>query len=288
MVLWVTSVVWPYLKLVLNLAVFVLSLRWACLSKALSWIEAAGKWNHVRPTPQHAAAEQLYVQMDVIVCYLMMLSIRLKIDQHTIHTGTEACAEALRGLEFWAANSTASNSSLIIDSGLLPDSCPEEWMSSLQGLEDKLAELLHLPIQIEVNGRSGLYLYCTAVCLSMCTGHAATLLIWVRSHPDAAFWRRTVIKTAIQDMPHTEQRSRLATRVAGWKMWLVSVLLVCNTAMFIASVTIDFFYVSYKLPIIQVGNDHWSVTSGISKVLSMGRDDASDRAGTVFLGLMLW
>lgn len=45
--LWITSVIWPYMKIVLNLCIFFVTIKAPSAIKGLSWVEALGKWNHV-------------------------------------------------------------------------------------------------------------------------------------------------------------------------------------------------------------------------------------------------
>eukprot|EP00656_Telonema_subtile_P050045 TRINITY_DN637_c0_g1_i4.p1 TRINITY_DN637_c0_g1~~TRINITY_DN637_c0_g1_i4.p1 ORF type:complete len:518 (+),score=110.99 TRINITY_DN637_c0_g1_i4:150-1703(+) len=251
--LWVTSVFWPYIKCILTLFIFFAALRWPKLEWALPWVEHLGKWNHV----------------DVIVCYLMMLVIRVKITAQDLEGSTDP-------------------TTLLWEKQLLP--------------------LAPLPLELQVNGQSGLYLYCTGVCFSMLTGHLIEWMVWSRGNEqssvvssmigDTPRYRHDSTISALQmddpdEIPspaheHKVIKLKLCKLVpSGWKRWLASALLLANAVLFVCCISIDYIYVEYTLPIINRPNKSYSILTGLSEILTMNRDKLSDQAGTHFVGVLL-
>eukprot|EP00656_Telonema_subtile_P050044 TRINITY_DN637_c0_g1_i3.p1 TRINITY_DN637_c0_g1~~TRINITY_DN637_c0_g1_i3.p1 ORF type:complete len:467 (+),score=90.31 TRINITY_DN637_c0_g1_i3:150-1550(+) len=252
--LWVTSVFWPYIKCILTLFIFFAALRWPKLEWALPWVEHLGKWNHV----------------DVIVCYLMMLVIRVKITAQDIEQGDP----------------------------------------KLGGFGDLIAQLLEkwllpkapLPLELQVNGQSGLYLYCTGVCFSMLTGHLIEWMVWSRGNEqssvvssmigDTPRYRHTSRLTALRLSGPDDQRKAMKLKLSelvpsGWKRWLASALLLANAVLFVCCISIDYIYVEYTLPIINRPNKSYSIITGLLEILTLSRDKLSDQAGTHFVGVLL-
>lgn len=252
LLLWVTSVVWPYVKLLLTLGIFFFALRWPRLEAGLSWVEHLGKWNHV----------------DVIVCYLMMLVVRLKV------TALEAEA---------GFNSTFN--------------VPHEWLSK----EQQILAGAPFPLEVQVNGKEGLYLYCTGVCFSMLTGHLTEWMVWSRKNRqtsvltsmlgDTPRYRQDSSLSVLREHPTAPQDGKSIRLVqllpAGWQRWLASLLLVGNAVMFVCAISVNYISVEYTLPVVSKDDRAWSVLTGLGDVLTMSRDHWSDQAGTQFVGVLL-
>jgi len=269
--LWVTSVVWPYAKVTINLAIFFLSYKWVGMIKALDWIEALGKWNHV----------------DVIVCYVMILAIHLTVTEQEVIDG-------LNNLE---------------------DGIPTWLEALLHKAEIELFDgLKKLPIGAGVTAHSGLFIYVAAVCLSMVTGHFTEWAIWSRQNRQDHGAKELMIgKTprvqrkeelfpkgemlTMRDSA-TNDPARSRRGVGGLSLSQIlstagkligGFLIILNIAVLVVALNTTFINVTYKIPILTPASKHYTIITGLLKVLqdASNLDSASQAGGLRFIACIL-
>lgn len=198
--------------------------------------------------------------MSMLLCYLMVLVIRIKIEQEKVQ-------EVLQSIE--------------------PSTLTPDGQAFYHYLEDSLLSVLPFPIELQVNGKQGLYLYCTAVCFSMLSGHMTEWMIWSRKSRskdplmsmigDTPRYRRNSDLSVFQDVDDkgthpSDVRIALNQLVnQQWKRWSVVLLMVSNVILFVCATNISFIYAKFTFPFVNQKDKHWTVFEGLCDVFGMHR-----------------